>query len=259
MNVFRFFQPAASAPMARERLQILLEYERKLGSQINLFAVLREEILAVVSRHASVDPRTSRSRWIVVPSSRRSLSISSYPTLVARRRSKACRQRATLVVIAMRQMEDARSGRNFGDGARGSHSERSVVRHVNLSPGDDRTSRRQAAATGSARPVASSSNGWPGASVMSRKSCCTVRAHSAGHSSRMHTAGVKPRPKPHRSGAPEYVFYNVGKPLRDGLRTGRVCKVFDYHQAGDLTVQVCCQERTVVAERHASIGLPVRT
>jgi cell division topological specificity factor len=56
MNLFRCFQPAASAPMARERLQILLEYERKLGSQIDLFAVLREEILAVVSRHASVDP-----------------------------------------------------------------------------------------------------------------------------------------------------------------------------------------------------------
>ena len=41
--------------MARERLQILLEYERKLGSQIDLFTVLREEILAVVSRHV-VDP-----------------------------------------------------------------------------------------------------------------------------------------------------------------------------------------------------------
>jgi cell division topological specificity factor len=58
MNLFRFFQPAASAPMARERLQILLEYERKLnlGSQIDLFAALREEILAVVSKHISVDP-----------------------------------------------------------------------------------------------------------------------------------------------------------------------------------------------------------
>jgi cell division topological specificity factor len=56
MNLFRFLQPAASAPMARERLQILLEYERSLGSQIDLFAVLREEILAVVDRHVSVDP-----------------------------------------------------------------------------------------------------------------------------------------------------------------------------------------------------------
>ena len=55
MNLFRFFQPAASAPMARERLQILLEYERKLGSQVDLFAGLREEILAVVSRYV-VDP-----------------------------------------------------------------------------------------------------------------------------------------------------------------------------------------------------------
>jgi cell division topological specificity factor MinE len=55
MNLFRFFQPAGSAPMARERLQILLEYERELGSQIDLFAGLREEILAVVSRYV-VDP-----------------------------------------------------------------------------------------------------------------------------------------------------------------------------------------------------------
>jgi cell division topological specificity factor MinE len=48
MNLIRFFQPAASAPMARDRLQILFEYER-------LFTGLREEILAVVSRHV-VDP-----------------------------------------------------------------------------------------------------------------------------------------------------------------------------------------------------------
>jgi cell division topological specificity factor len=41
--------------VARERLQILLEYERKLGSQIDLFTALREEILAVVSRHVA-DP-----------------------------------------------------------------------------------------------------------------------------------------------------------------------------------------------------------
>jgi cell division topological specificity factor len=51
MNVFRSLQLAASAPVARERLQILLEYERELGSQIDLFGVLREEILAVISRH----------------------------------------------------------------------------------------------------------------------------------------------------------------------------------------------------------------
>jgi cell division topological specificity factor len=56
MNLFRFFRPASSAPVARERLQILLEFERKMGSQIDLFAVLREEILEVVSRHVNVDP-----------------------------------------------------------------------------------------------------------------------------------------------------------------------------------------------------------
>jgi len=56
MKLFNFFRPASSAPVARERLQILLEYERKLGSHIDLIAVLREEILEVLSRHVTVDP-----------------------------------------------------------------------------------------------------------------------------------------------------------------------------------------------------------
>jgi len=54
MRLFRFLRPIRSAPVARERLQILLEYERNLVSQTDLIAVLREEILAVVGRH--VDP-----------------------------------------------------------------------------------------------------------------------------------------------------------------------------------------------------------
>ena len=56
MKLFRFLRPISSAPVARERLQILLEYERNVGSQTDLIAVLREEILAVVSRHVTVDP-----------------------------------------------------------------------------------------------------------------------------------------------------------------------------------------------------------
>ena len=56
MKLFNFFRPAgSSAPVARERLQILLEYERKLGSHVDLIAVLREEILEVLSRHVTVD------------------------------------------------------------------------------------------------------------------------------------------------------------------------------------------------------------
>ena len=56
MRLFRFLRPIISAPVARDRLQILLEYERKMVSQTDLIAVLREEILAVVSRHVTVDP-----------------------------------------------------------------------------------------------------------------------------------------------------------------------------------------------------------
>jgi cell division topological specificity factor len=57
MKLFSLFRSQnTSAPVARERLQILLEYERKLGSHIDLIGVLREEILEVLSRHVNVDP-----------------------------------------------------------------------------------------------------------------------------------------------------------------------------------------------------------
>jgi cell division topological specificity factor len=47
----------ATAPIARERLQILLAHERGgLRGQPDLLMQLREEILAVVSRHVLLDP-----------------------------------------------------------------------------------------------------------------------------------------------------------------------------------------------------------
>jgi cell division topological specificity factor len=54
--IFRLFKSASSAPVARERLQILLEYERRHHGKQDLVAILREEILSVVSRHVTVDP-----------------------------------------------------------------------------------------------------------------------------------------------------------------------------------------------------------
>jgi cell division topological specificity factor len=55
MNVFNLFRRKATASVARERLQILLAHERSAGGQPELLAVLREEILAVIAKHVSVD------------------------------------------------------------------------------------------------------------------------------------------------------------------------------------------------------------
>jgi cell division topological specificity factor len=55
MSIFGLFGRRASAPVARERLQILLAYERAARGQVDLVAILREEILAVIARHVSVD------------------------------------------------------------------------------------------------------------------------------------------------------------------------------------------------------------
>jgi cell division topological specificity factor len=56
MTLFGFLRRRRSAPVARERLKILLEYERCLVSQVDLIAVLRQEIIAVVARHVTIDP-----------------------------------------------------------------------------------------------------------------------------------------------------------------------------------------------------------
>jgi cell division topological specificity factor len=61
MSMFRLFSSSrpepATAPIARERLQILLAHERGMrGQQPDLLLLLREEILAAVSRHVALDP-----------------------------------------------------------------------------------------------------------------------------------------------------------------------------------------------------------
>jgi cell division topological specificity factor len=55
MNLFNWFS-RGSAPIARERLQILLAHERNERHQPDLLGVLREEILKLISRHVSFDP-----------------------------------------------------------------------------------------------------------------------------------------------------------------------------------------------------------
>ena len=56
MRFFDLFRRGGSAPVARERLQILLSYERQARGQPDLLGILREEILAAVGKHVTVDP-----------------------------------------------------------------------------------------------------------------------------------------------------------------------------------------------------------
>jgi cell division topological specificity factor len=56
MTFFGLGRRRSSAPVARERLRILLEHERAMSGQRDLMLVLREEILAVMRRHVPIDP-----------------------------------------------------------------------------------------------------------------------------------------------------------------------------------------------------------
>ena len=56
MSLMNFFSRRSSAPVARERLQILLAHERGIvGGNSDLVSLLREEILSVVGKHVTVD------------------------------------------------------------------------------------------------------------------------------------------------------------------------------------------------------------
>ena len=55
MSLLSFFTRRSSAPVARERLQILLAHERSAGQDSNLINQLQEEILQVIAKHMSID------------------------------------------------------------------------------------------------------------------------------------------------------------------------------------------------------------
>jgi cell division topological specificity factor len=56
MSWFATFARRRSAPVARERLQILLTHERAGAGQSDLLPILQAEVLAVISKHVVVEP-----------------------------------------------------------------------------------------------------------------------------------------------------------------------------------------------------------
>ena len=55
MNLMTLFRRRDSAPVARERLQVLLAHERAFVGKSDLLAVLQEEIIAVIARHVTIE------------------------------------------------------------------------------------------------------------------------------------------------------------------------------------------------------------
>lgn len=55
MNLLSLFRRRTTAPVARDRLQVLLAHERAVIGNSDLIATLQEEILAVIAKHVKVD------------------------------------------------------------------------------------------------------------------------------------------------------------------------------------------------------------
>jgi cell division topological specificity factor len=55
MSLLSLFRRNTSAPVARERLQVLLAHERAFAGKSDLLAVLQEEIIAVIARHVTIE------------------------------------------------------------------------------------------------------------------------------------------------------------------------------------------------------------
>ena len=55
MSILNFFSRNRSAPIARERLQVLLAHERVVTGRSDLIALLQREVLAVIAKHIAID------------------------------------------------------------------------------------------------------------------------------------------------------------------------------------------------------------
>jgi cell division topological specificity factor len=55
MSLFELFRRKNTAPVARDRLQVLLAHERSVIGKSDLLATLQEEILAVIAKHITID------------------------------------------------------------------------------------------------------------------------------------------------------------------------------------------------------------
>ena len=55
MNLMSLFRKRDSAPVARERLQVLLAHERAFVGKSDLLALLQEEIIACIAKHVTIE------------------------------------------------------------------------------------------------------------------------------------------------------------------------------------------------------------
>ena len=55
-NWFNWKRRRGTAPVARDRLKVLLAHEGARGAKSDLLGLLRAEIVAVICRHVSVEP-----------------------------------------------------------------------------------------------------------------------------------------------------------------------------------------------------------
>jgi cell division topological specificity factor len=62
MSFFNWRQRRGSAPVARDRLKVLLAHERLLGPNSDLLVTLRDDILALICRHLMVVPENVHVR-----------------------------------------------------------------------------------------------------------------------------------------------------------------------------------------------------
>src|ERR1700730_10074747 len=109
MNLLRLIGGrTASAPVARERLQILLAHERGLRGRPDLLGVLRAEILAVVSRHIVLDPE----KVIVRMDSSKHVSTDQLRSLLHDRRQRQ-RQRHPWARVQLRKNCSAAKAREI--------------------------------------------------------------------------------------------------------------------------------------------------
>ncbi|VAW10986.1 Cell division topological specificity factor MinE [hydrothermal vent metagenome] len=60
MSILALFRRKKSAPVARERLQVILAHERASTGRSELIARMRQDIVAVIARHVGIETEDVR-------------------------------------------------------------------------------------------------------------------------------------------------------------------------------------------------------
>jgi len=143
--IFRWARHPGSAPIARDRLKILLTHERSLNSRPDLLARVHSDIVAVICRHVTVSPEQVQVKMDRVETvSRLTIDIEVPASTAAPTSGEGIKRFARILPAVFFARSFARRMQHLPGHLGGSIAVRAAVIYENTLPAGECTRRREA-------------------------------------------------------------------------------------------------------------------